>query len=255
MEILNVMIKTYAQFFDLDMWIDLFTDPMAWGLILTLILMEGLLSADNAIALAVQVKHLPEKQRKKALMYGLLGAYFFRILAIGIGTILVKLWWVKMLGGLYLVLLAAKFYKGYFSEKRQREQQENGEIVEPVRKVSFLERYIGVFWSTVVAVELLDVAFSVDSVLAAFGISEHIGILLLGGLIGILMMRGIAQGFTKLMDKVPELEHTAYILVASIGVKMLISLAGIHIPHVAFFGFVLFLIIGTFVLKLYKNKK
>lgn len=255
MDILNLMFDTYSQFFNVNMWLDLFSDPMAWGLIFTLVIMEGLLSADNAIALAVQVKHLPEKQRKKALMYGLLGAYFFRILAIGIGTILVKLWWIKMLGGLYLVLLAAKFYKGYFAEKRQRELATEGEIVEPVRKISFLERYIGTFWTTVVSVELLDIAFSIDSVLAAFGISEHIGILLLGGLIGILMMRGIAQGFTKLMDKVPELEHTAYIIVGAIGVKMLVSLMNIHIPHAVFFGFVIVMLIGTFGLRSYKNKK
>lgn len=253
MEILNLILDTYAQFFDMQMWIDIFTNPVNWGLIGTLVVMEGLLSADNAIALAVQVKHLPEKQRKKALMYGLWGAYFFRFLAIGIGTALVKLWWVKLIGGLYLVWMAVKFYKDYFEKKRlaESEDEEEGGF-EPG---GFLTRYIGVFWATVVSVEMMDIAFSVDSVLAAFGISDLVGILLLGGMLGILMMRGVAQIFTKLMEKVPELEHTAYILIAFIGVKMLLTLVGIHITHLMFFAFIIVAIGGTFVINKRNQKK
>lgn len=255
MEIINLIIDTYAQFFDMKMWIDIFTNPVNWGLIGTLVVMEGLLSADNAIALAVQVKHLPEKQRKKALMYGLWGAYFFRFLAIGIGTALVKLWWVKLIGGLYLLWMAIKFYKDYFEKKRQADSDED-EDVEANHKLDGLARYIGVFWATVVSVEMMDIAFSVDSVLAAFGISDLVGILLLGGMLGILMMRGVAQIFTKLMEKVPELEHTAYILIAFIGVKMLLTLADIHISHAVFFGFIVLAIGGTFVInKMNKNKE
>lgn len=256
MGIINSIIDTYSNFFDWHMWIDLFTDPVAWGLIATLVLMEGLLSADNAIALAVQVKHLPEKQRKKALTYGLLGAYVFRFLAIGIGTTLVKLWYIKLIGGAYLIFLMVKFYREYFKAKRlQAEADENGEEVEHVRKIGTLERYIGIFWSTVVTVELIDIAFSIDSVLAAFGVSDHIGILLLGGMIGILMMRGVAQLFTGLMEKVPELEQTAYIIVGFIGVKMLLSLIHIEIPHIAFFAFIVVAVVGTIGMHFAKAKK
>lgn len=255
MEIINIIIETYSHFFDLKMWIDLFSNPVSWGLIATLVFMEGLLSADNAIALAVQVKHLPERQRKKALMYGLWGAYLFRMLAIGVGTLLVKLWYIKVIGALYLIFLAAKFYIEYFAEKKRKQQAVEGEEVESAQKLGFLARYIGVFWATVLSVELTDVAFSIDSVLAAFGISEHIGILLIGGFIGILMMRGVAQIFTKLMDNVPELEHTAYIIVGFIGVKMLLTLIDIHISHAVFFGFILTLIALTFVINRLKTNK
>ena len=102
MDIINQILSTYALFFDWGMWADVLTDPVAWGLIGTLIIMEGLLSADNALVLAVMVRHLPEKQRKKALMYGLLGAYVFRFLFIGIGVYLVKFWFIKVLGAAYL---------------------------------------------------------------------------------------------------------------------------------------------------------
>ncbi|PLS19464.1 hypothetical protein CVD28_03340 [Bacillus sp. M6-12] len=255
MEILKLIVDTYAQFFDWHMWVDLFTNPVAWGLIGTLVVMEGLLSADNAIALAVQVKHLPEKQRKKALMYGLWGAYFFRFLAIGIGTALVKLWWVKLVGGLYLLWMAFKFFKEHFAKKRQADNEEEDGEESDKPKISGLARYIGIFWATVVSVEMMDIAFSVDSVLAAFGISDHVGILLLGGMLGILMMRGVAQLFTKLMEKVPELEATAYILIGFIGVKMLLTLVHIHISHPVFFVFVIGCIVGTFVLNKMKQKK
>ena len=96
------LLDTYASFFDWQMWVNVLTDPVSWGLIGTLVVMEGLLSADNALVLAVMVKHLPHKQRKKALFYGLLGAYFFRFLAIGIGVYLIQIKWVKMLGAAYL---------------------------------------------------------------------------------------------------------------------------------------------------------
>lgn len=253
MEILQLILSTYAQFFDGAMWIEIFTNPVNWGLIGTLVVMEGLLSADNAIALAVQVKHLPEKQRKKALMYGLWGAYFFRFLAIGLGTALVQLWWVKLIGGLYLLWMAVKFFWEQYQHHKNKDDGEEEEEFKP--KVGWLTRYIGVFWATVVSVEMMDIAFSVDSVLAAFGISDMVGILLLGGMLGILMMRGVAQVFTKLMEKVPELEFTAYILIATIGVKMLLTLVHIHITHEMFLVFVLAVIGGTFIVNKRNAKK
>ena len=66
-ELFHNIMSTYALFFDGQMWVEVLTDPVSWGLIGTLVLMEGLLSADNALVLAVMVRHLPEKQRRKAL--------------------------------------------------------------------------------------------------------------------------------------------------------------------------------------------
>jgi predicted tellurium resistance membrane protein TerC len=101
MSVLQGILDTYAQFFNWEMWGQVLTDPVAWGLIGTLVILEGLLSADNALVLAVMVKHLPPEQRKKALFYGLLGAYVFRFIAIGVGVFLIKLWWVKIIGAAY----------------------------------------------------------------------------------------------------------------------------------------------------------
>ncbi|MDF2904662.1 MAG: TerC-like protein [Bacillus sp. (in: firmicutes)] len=201
------MLDTYAQFFELDMWIKVLTDPVSWGLIGTLVILEGLLSADNALVLAVMVKHLPVEKRKKALFYGLLGAYTFRFIAIGAGVFLIKLWWVKILGAGYLAWLSIK----YFIDKNKGMHVEDE--VEGLNQNGLMMRLFGTFWGTVAAVELMDIAFSVDSVLAAFGVSQAVWVLLLGGMIGVLMMRGVAGVFLKLIDLVPELETTAYILI------------------------------------------
>lgn len=249
MELLNGILSTYASFFDLNMWIEVLSDPVNWGLIGTLVIIEGLLSADNALVLAVMVRHLPEKQRKKALFYGLIGAYFFRFLAIGVGVFLIKLWWVKVLGAAYLAWLAIQ----YFIEKSKGGGTE--EEIEDMKAKGFLMRIFGTFWGTVIAVELMDIAFSVDSVLAAFGVSEKVWVLLLGGMIGILMMRGIAGVFLKLIERVPELETTAYLLILLIAAKMLLSVFGFEISHVVFFIILIVMFALTFVVHAMNNKK
>jgi len=247
MSILQGILDTYAQFFDLDMWIKVLQDPVSWGLIGTLVVLEGLLSADNALVLAVMVKHLPEEKRKKALFYGLIGAYVFRFIAIGIGMFLIKLAWVKVLGALYLAWLSVK----YFIDKRKGNAEE--EEAHGMNQNSVLFRMFGVFWGTVAMVELMDIAFSVDSVLAAFGVSNEVWILLLGGMLGILMMRGIDGVFLKLLERIPELETTAYILILIIAAKMLLSVIHIEISHTVFFIILVVAFGATFILHYMKN--
>ncbi len=246
---LEGFIDTYAQFFDWGMWVEVLTDPVSWGLIGSLVILEGLLSADNALVLAVMVKHLPLKQRKKALFYGLLGAYTFRFIAIGIGVFLIKLWWVKVLGAAYLAWLAIRYFLNQKKESTGEEAEEtetNG-----ISKESLLIRIFGTFWGTVISVELMDIAFSVDSVLAAFGISEQVWVLLLGGMLGVLMMRGVAGVFLKLIDRVPELETSAYVLILIISLKMFLSVFDIHVSHELFF----LLIFATFAVTFLIHKR
>lgn len=71
--------ENYGHFFSWSDVVGTLSDPVSWGIIGSLILLEGLLSADNALVLAVMVKHLPKEQQKKALFYGILGAYLFRL--------------------------------------------------------------------------------------------------------------------------------------------------------------------------------
>jgi YkoY family integral membrane protein len=248
-ELIQSIVSTYSLFFDWQMWVEVLSDPVSWGLIGTLVLMEGLLSADNALVLAVMVRHLPFKQRKKALFYGLLGAYAFRFIAIGVGVILIKLWWVKVLGAAYLAWLAINYFRN-----RNKDGQE--EEARGVNKEGFLLRIFGVFWGTVILVELMDIAFSIDSVIAAFGVSQEVWVLLIGGMLGVLMMRGVASVFLKLIDRIPELETAAYVLIAFIAIKMFLSIPmiGIEISHTLFFAIIL-LIFGVTIIFHFTIKK
>lgn len=254
MSIIQGILDTYAQFFNWEMWVEALSNPVSWGLIGTLVIMEGLLSADNALVLAVMVKHLPEKQRKKALFYGLLGAYIFRFIAIGIGVYLIEFWYVKVLGAGYLAWLAIKYFIDKRKENAANAENDGEEEQEGINKSGLLIRLFGNFWGTVAAVELMDIAFSIDSVLAAFGISQEIWVLLLGGMLGVLMMRGVAGVFLKLIDRVPEIETTAYVLILIIAVKMLLGVVDIHIDHIYFFIILLIAFAVTFVIH-FRNKK
>lgn len=171
-------------------------------------------------------------------MYGMFGAYFFRFLFIGIGVYLVKFSIVKVIGATYLMWLVILHFKN--------KSDDEGEAHE-FKKTGWMVRVFGTFWATVISVELMDVAFSVDSILAAFAISDQVWVLLLGGVLGIIMMRTIAGVFLSLIERVPELETTAYILIAIIALKMFASIFGFHLSHELFFIILIVAFLLTFV--------
>jgi len=93
-----------------------------------LIIIESLLSVDNAAVLTTMLMDLPEKQRDKALKYGIWGAYIFRGLAMIFVAFLIQIWWLKALGGLYLLYLVYDFWKGKQTEKTEDEVVDKREI-------------------------------------------------------------------------------------------------------------------------------
>lgn len=242
------ILSNYASLLDFRMWAEAFSNPSSYGLVISLILLECLLSTDNALVLSAFVKPLPEKSQKKALFYGLIGAYVFRFLLIGAGTYLIHLWFIKVLGSIYLAFISVQFfYKKYLLKESNKQ-------IDKEKNHGFLNKLIGPFWATVVSVELMDLVFSVDSILASLAISEEIWIVMLGGLIGILCMRGIASLIINLMDKVPELETTAYVLIFIISIKMALTLFDYDIPSSIFLSIVTMAFVITFYIN-YRKKK
>nr|WP_040346453.1 TerC family protein [Neobacillus bataviensis] len=242
MNMLNEVLSTFASMLDWHMWADVLTSPKAWGMILSLAVLECILSADNALVLSAFVKPLPKQQQKKALVYGLWGAYLFRFIFIGLGTFLIKLWFIKLIGALYLLWLSVKFFIEKFKNK------DGGEEEETHQPKGWLTKTFGVFWATVISVELMDLAFSVDSILTALAVSEEVWVILLGGMIGILLMRGVATFFISLMNRVPELETTAYVLITFIAVKMGLTLVEIHISNEIFILVMVLAFVITFII-------
>jgi YkoY family integral membrane protein len=194
-----------------------------WVLII-LIALEGLLAADNALVMATMVKHLPKNQQKKALFYGLAGAFLFRFISLFIISYLVDIWQVQAVGALYLFgialyhLIKKHVLKSHVKKQKKAKRKGSG------------------FWMTVSKVELADIAFAVDSILAAVALAVtlpttnlptiggldggHFAIVLAGGLIGLVIMRFAAGYFVSLLDRRPGLETAAYLVVAWVGVKL-----------------------------------
>jgi YkoY family integral membrane protein len=194
-----------------------------------LIIIESLLSVDNAAVLATMVMDLPEEERKKALKFGIWGAYFFRGLAMIFASILIKIWWLKPLGGLYLLYLVFDFWKGKQTVKTE------DDILD--KKNNWLYRVtvgsLGNFWATVCLVELMDMAFSIDNVFAAVAFTPNLILVCTGVFIGILAMRFIAQWFVKLMEKYAFLETAAFIVIGILGLKLTLSLFEHFYPEAA----------------------
>ncbi|WP_169089896.1 TerC family protein [Paenibacillus sp. PL91] len=251
------VIANFGSFFHWDNLSQVLTNPTNWGIIATLVILEGLLSADNALVLAVMVKHLPKDQQKKALFYGIIGAYIFRFIAIGVGVYLVQITWIKVAGGLYLLWIALS---NLFHLEFKLARVGNIPLIPYIGKkgdgeeAEVQNKGYG-FWRTVLAVEIMDIAFSIDSVLAAFGVSEEVWVLFLGGILGVLMMRGVAQVFLKLIEKFPELEKAAFILIILIAAKMIGGAYGLHVPHTLFFGLIIAVFGGTLIYSAVRNKK
>ncbi|MCO4291815.1 DUF475 domain-containing protein [Solitalea sp. MAHUQ-68] len=189
-------------------------------IILNLIVIESLLSVDNAAVLATMVMDLPKEERNRALRYGIFGAYFFRGVCLLLATWLVKIWWLKPLGGLYLLYLAY----GYFKGKSTPEKEDDLIDKKGNWFYTITVGTIGNFWATVALVEVMDLAFSIDNVFAAVAFTDNIYLICTGVFIGILAMRFVAQGFVKLMEKFSFLETIAFIVIAVLGLKLSVSL-------------------------------
>lgn len=190
-------------------------------IIFNLVLIESLLSVDNAAVLATMVMDLPAHQRGKALRYGILGAYFFRGLSLVFVSVLMQLVFLKLLGGLYLLWLAWK----YFYTKSTPTKEDDLLVKRENRIYQATIGKLGLFWSTVVLIEFMDLSFSIDNVFAAVAFTDNIYLICLGVFIGILAMRFAAQGFVKLMSKFPFLEGLAFIVISILGFKLMASYA------------------------------
>jgi YkoY family integral membrane protein len=194
--------------------------------LLVLIGLEGILAADNAVVMAVMVKHLPKEQQKRALFYGLLGAFVFRFASLFLITFLVNIWQIQAIGALYLLFIMFNHFI-----KLRKEPLDNVKVKKEKKQSGF--------WMTVLKVELADIAFAIDSMLAAVALAVtlpevgnfNIGginggqftVMFLGGLIGLVIIRFAATWFVKLLGQYPTLEHGAFAIVGWVGVKLVVS--------------------------------
>lgn len=198
--------------------------------IISLIIIEGLLSVDNALAIAAMASHLPGKQKYWALRVGILGAYVFRGLALLLAQYIIANPWLKLIGAAYLIHLMAHHFasrykaaKAEAAEAAAAEARANGEAVAAVGKVA--QRG---FWATVASIELMDLSLGVDNVVAAVALSDKMWVVCTGVFIGILALRFVAGHCIKLIEKFPVLEHTAFLLIGFVGLLLVFELTTHH---------------------------
>lgn len=222
---------------------------MDWSfvvIVIQLIFLEGILSIDNAAVLGAMVVPLPDhkpvpwpgglkklgdalhgilgNQRAAALKVGLLGAYLGRGLMLVMASFIIRNPWLKLVGAAYLLRLA---FENLSASTHTSEGEEDN-----LRRVQQKS-----FWATVLSVELMDLAFSLDNVVAAVSLSDKLWVVMLGVALGILTMRFAASAFSYVVEKEPILKIAAYILVFNIGVELILEdLAHVEISDWTRFG-------------------
>jgi YkoY family integral membrane protein len=177
-----------------------------------LVLLEGLLSADNAMVLAVLVLGLPKNRQKQALRYGIFGAFAFRSIALLFGLYMMNVALVKLAGALYLLYLP---FRHFFDER----ETEEGRLVPKARA------WLGLspFWATVVKVELTDIVFAVDSIVVAVAMSQKTWVVLSGGILGIIAMRLVIGQLLAIVERYPILVDGAFVIIAWVGARLLLQ--------------------------------
>ncbi|WGS82864.1 MAG: DUF475 domain-containing protein [Candidatus Karelsulcia muelleri] len=198
------MDTNYYQFFK-----EIVDHPLnSISILINIVLIEALLSIDNATILTTLVKNINKKDRKKALNYGIFGAYLFRIISLIFAAVIINMWWLKLIGGLYLIYLGINHFL-----KTQKEEKN-------FFKINFFSK----IWVTILYVELIDFLFSIDNILAGISYSNNPLLIFLGVLISLFLLRISTVKLLKLTEKYSSLEDSAFFIIILLGLKLIISL-------------------------------
>jgi YkoY family integral membrane protein len=198
------------------------------SIVVSLFIIEVLLSVDNALVNATLAEALPEEKRKKALRIGILLGAVFRIVALFLVAVIIQNVWLKVLGGLYLVYLAIAHLGKVVTEE--------GKAITPKTT------YRGV----ILQIALADIVFSIDNVISAVSFSENIYIVMLGVGIGVVSMLFITPILSRLIHKYKGMPQAAYAIVGLVGTALLVeTFTHVHIGEVWKFLTVLAIVLFT----------
>lgn len=177
-----------------------------------LVVLEALLSADNAMVLAILVLALPRTEQRKALRYGIVGAFTFRIAATLLAVYLKDIQFVLLIGAAYLLWLPYQHFTGH---------EEGTDRRTPRAARSWLG--MSPFWSTVAKVELTDIVFAIDSILVAVALSNKTWVIVTGGLLGVVAMRLVIGRLLALVERYPTLVDGAFVIIGWVAIKLILE--------------------------------
>ncbi|WP_185873787.1 TerC family protein [Blattabacterium cuenoti] len=201
-------------------------------------LIESILSIDNITLLATMVLKLKKNDRKKAIKYGIFGAYFFRFIGLLFTSILIKIWWLKPLGGLYLIFISLNYF--FFQKKYKKIKHQKSHS----------------FWKILISIELMDLIFSIDNIVSAISFSNNFILIFLGVFIGILFIRFLSKSFIYLIEIYPFLKNSAFYVILLLGFKLIISsfkeknIININIINIILDNYFYFITIIIFILSI-----
>ncbi|HEY9742243.1 MAG TPA: hypothetical protein V6C90_17285 [Coleofasciculaceae cyanobacterium] len=174
--------------------------------LLILVVLEAVLSADNAIALAAIARGLEDSQlQRRALNFGLVAAYVLRVSLILTATWVVQFWQFELLGAAYLLWLVFQ----HFSSETEEDERHHGPRFNSL-------------WQAIPIIAVTDLAFSLDSVTTAIAISDKTWLVITGGTIGVITLRFMAGLFIRWLQEYVHLEDAGYITVGFVGLRLLV---------------------------------
>ncbi|MFA5942960.1 MAG: hypothetical protein WC876_00665 [Candidatus Thermoplasmatota archaeon] len=190
------------------------------AIVATLVVLEAVLSFDNAAILTVLSRRLHDPaQRRRALNYGLAIAYVLRVLAIFAAVFLVRQPLFLVLGGAYLIILGIKHFVALAKKGDEHLTAEHKPLLARFGMTAFA--------AVVVEIGVIDLVFALDQVVAAVGFvrgHEHATVLIvIAATLGLLSLRVLAPFIGRLMDWLPLLEHMAFVAVAFVGTLMVLE--------------------------------
>jgi len=205
------------------------SNPEAWVALLTLTLLEVVLGIDNVIFISILAGKLPANQQKKARNIGLGGAMIMRVL-----LLLSLAWLVKLTSPLFTVLgndisgrdlillLGGLFLMGKAThEIHDKLEGEQGETV---------KRIAPSLTSVIVQIMLLDIVFSLDSVITAVGMAKDLGVMITAVIIAVVIMLFAAGPISSFVDRHPTLKMLALSFLMLIGTALVAEGLEFHIP-------------------------
>jgi benzodiazapine receptor len=178
---------------------------------LAIFFIELLLASDNAAAMAIIVKRLPEHKKEKALYAGLVSAFLLRAIGVIFTAYLIHLFWAQIIGGLYLIYICFNFIMGSKAKSNH---------FSPTS-----------YFKAVILVELVDLLFAIDSILGAFAVSSlfypfdvlpsKLWVIYIGGVLGLYSIRLVTKRFIRVLNEHKQIELVAFLLIGWMGVKLI----------------------------------
>jgi predicted tellurium resistance membrane protein TerC len=218
--------------------IDLLTSPEVWLSFATLAALEIVLGVDNIIFIAILSGRLPAHQRERARKLGLLGAFVSRLGLLATISWIVKLDtpWFHLGGhgfsGKSLILVLGGLFLLYKATKEIHHKLEAADADGSTAGTTAVVTYGSVIFQIV----LLDMVFSIDSVITAVGMTPYISIMVAANVVALVVMFAVGRQISEFVERHPSVKVLALSFLLMIGLVLVSEAFGVHVPKGYIYG-------------------